>query len=64
MDGRMRSIKVDLVVVTCVFVLLLFAQVDYGEGARIRDPSQLRDRIRCESLPSVDAERGVQLEVM
>jgi hypothetical protein len=25
MDGRMRSIKVDLVVVTCVFVLLLFA---------------------------------------
>ena len=40
------------------------AQVDYGEGARIRDPSQLRDRIRCESLPSVDAERGVQLEVM
>ena len=25
MDGRMRGIKVDLVVVTCVFVLLLFA---------------------------------------
>ncbi|TDY19982.1 AraC-like DNA-binding protein [Paraburkholderia sp. BL6665CI2N2] len=27
-------------------------------------PGQLRDRIRCESLPSVDPERGVQLEVM